>query len=251
MKKIGIVGGVGWPSTVDYYRLICSQANAHFKRLGGEPPYPTPPMTIESLVMHETRNLRAKPGESDDAWAAYDAAFRDAFERLQRAGCDIGIIASNTPHTRLASIRRGLRLPIISILDETAQATVALGKRKALVLGTDVTMRSDDYPTALRALGVEPNPTLPDPLIDEMQRLIDEDFYHGVSDAARGRFLDICDAWVDDADDTAVVLACTELALAFPEHGDSDHFQADGFAFVNSTVVHAHAALMAALELPR
>jgi hypothetical protein len=108
--------------------------------------------------MYETRNLRAKPGGSDDAWAAYDAAFRDAFERLERAGCEIGIIASNTPHTRLASIRRGLRLPIISILDETARATVALRRRKALVLGTDVTMRSDDYPAALRALGVEPKP---------------------------------------------------------------------------------------------
>lgn len=200
--------------------------------------------------MHETRNLRAKPGGNDHAWSAYDAAFRDAFKRLQRAGCDFGIIASNTPHTRLASIRRGLGLPIISILDETAQATLALGKRKALVLGTDVTMRSNDYATALRAVGIEPNPMFSDPLIEELQRLIDEEFYQGVTVQARGRFLEICDAYVNDADDTAVVLACTELALAFPEYGDHEHFQAEGFAFVNSTAVHAYAALMAALELP-
>ena len=60
MKKIGIVGGVGWPSTVDYYRLICKAANAHFKAMGTSLPYPTPPMTIESLVMHETRAFRAR-----------------------------------------------------------------------------------------------------------------------------------------------------------------------------------------------
>ena len=74
MKKIGIVGGVAWPSTADYYRLICSQANAHFKNLGIEPPYPTPPITIESLVMHETRKLRGKPGEGEAGWAGFDTA---------------------------------------------------------------------------------------------------------------------------------------------------------------------------------
>jgi len=248
MQKIGIVGGVGWPSTIDYYRLICEQANAHFKRLGGEPPYPTPPIMIGSLVMHETRNLRANPGDGDEAWAAYDATFRDAFKRLQDAGCAFGIIASNTPHMRLHAIRRNLDLPVISILDETARVAQTLGKRKAIVLGTDITMRSDDYAEALRTNDIEPNLQFPDKLIDELQGIIDVEFYQGVSEQARSRFLAICKSCVDDPENTAVLLACTELALAFPEFGDRTHFEAEGFSFVNSTAAHAHAALMASLE---
>jgi aspartate racemase len=251
MKKIGIVGGVGWPSTVGYYRLICTLANTHFQRLGLGPPYPTPPMIIESLVMYETRKLRAKPGDSDEAWAGFDATFRDAFKRLQQAGCDFGIIASNTPHTRLRSIQQDLDLPIISILDETARVTRTLGIQKALVLGTNVTMRSDDYPAVLRANDIEPNAPLPDQLIDELQRIIDVEFYQGVTEQSQGKLLRVCNACVEDVENTAVLLACTELPLAFPQNSDHAHFEAEGFKFVNTTAVHAQAALMESLELPR
>ena len=61
MKKIGIIGGVAWPSTIDYYRLICAGANAHFRALGQPMPLPTPPMMIESVNMAETRKLRGNP----------------------------------------------------------------------------------------------------------------------------------------------------------------------------------------------
>ncbi|MEO1018553.1 MAG: aspartate/glutamate racemase family protein [Pseudomonadota bacterium] len=176
MKKIGIVGGVAWPSTLEYYRLICLGANEHFKRLGASPPYPTPLMTIESLVMNETRKLRGTPGGDDAEWTAFDAVFRGALLRLEQAGCEFGIIANNTSHTRLRTIRQGVTLPIISILEETAKATNASGAAKALVLGTSVTMRSNDYADLLRAHGVEPNSRLPEDTIDEIQRLIDTEF---------------------------------------------------------------------------
>ncbi len=243
MKKIGIVGGVAWPSTADYYRLICSQANAHFKNLGIEPPYPTPPITIESLVMHETRKLRGKPGEGEAGWAGFDTAFRNAFKRLEQAGCDFGLIASNTPHARLHAIRDGLELPIISILEETARVTKSMGVQRALVLGTSVTMRGDGYPDVLRKHGVEPCPKLTDDLIDEMQRVIDTEFYAGASNAGRDHLLNVCREHVTDRDTTAILLACTELPLAFPNNGDDTHFESDGFRFVNTTAAHALAAL--------
>ena len=176
MKKIGIVGGVAWPSTLEYYRLLCRWTNEHFRKRGSDLPYPTPPMTIESVVMHSTRKLRAKPTDGDEAWAAYDAAFRDALLRLQQAGCDFGLIANNTSHTRLPSIRTGLDIPVISILEEVAKTTRSAGFQNALVLGTSVTMRSHDYSTALAAHGVRANDPLPEDVIDFMQSLIDVEF---------------------------------------------------------------------------
>ncbi len=249
MKKIGIVGGVGWPSTLDYYRLICMAANAHFKALGTGLPYPTPPMTIESLVMHETRRSRASPGDSDAAWARYDGAFRDALLRLEGTGCDFGIIANNTSHTRLHSIRRGLKLPIVSILEETANAAQASGATRALVLGTDVTMRADDYANVLRDRGITPNARLADNVIDALQLLIDQEFDQGATALGRRRLIELCSDHVADRESTVVLLACTELPLAFPDHGWEASFTSDGFHFIDTTAAHVQAALQIALGL--
>lgn len=247
MKKIGIVGGVAWPSTVEYYRLLCTLTNEHFRQLGSGLPYPTPPITIESVVMHETRKLRAKPTDGDEAWAAYDAAFRNALLRLQKAGCDFGIIANNTSHTRLHSIRNGLNMPIISILEETAKATRSTGVRNALVLGTSVTMRSDDYSSALAANDVRVIDRLPEDVIDSVQSLIDIEFEQTGTKRGRSELLKLCERHVPDSSDTAVLLACTELPLAFPEHAEESIFESDGFTFVNTTAVHVRAALTESL----
>ena len=248
MRKIGIVGGVAWPSTLEYYRLICTWTNEHFRKLGSDLPYPTPSMTIESIVMNETRKLRAGPNAGDEAWAAYDAAFRNALLRLQQAECDFGIIANNTSHARLHSIRKGLDMPIISILEETAKATRLAGVRNALVLGTSVTMRRDDYTSALAAKDVRANDRLSEDVIDFVQSLIDVEFEREGTARGREELLKLCDAHVADRSDTAVLLACTELPLAFPEHSEEGVFESEGFTFINTTAVHVRAALAESLN---
>ncbi len=245
MKKIGIIGGLAWPSTAEYYRLICAGANAHFRGLGHPMPLPTPPITIESVNMAETRKLRGKPDGT--GWDRFDAVFRAAFRRLQAAGCDFGIIASNTPHARLHAIRQGLDLPVISMIEESARQTQRLGVSHALILGTAVTMRGDLYPDTLTRLGIEPNPRLPEAEIDAFQQLIDQEFYEGATEAGARALIDLCRTHVADRAQTAVLLACTELPLAFPQHRDDTHFEAEGFRFINTTVVHARAALAEAL----
>ena len=83
MKKLGILGGLAWPSTADYYRLICEMSNAHFKAAGGDAPYPTPPMAIESLNIHEMRRLRGNPGD-EASWGRYEAALLAALDEVGR-----------------------------------------------------------------------------------------------------------------------------------------------------------------------
>ena len=245
MKKIGIIGGLAWPSTADYYRLICTGANAHFRSLGHPMPLPTPPMMIESVNMVQTRKLRGNPDGT--GWERFDTLYRDAFRRLQAGGCDFGLIASNTPHARLHAIRQGLDLPIISIIEEAVRETSRLGVTRALILGTSVTMRGDLYPRRLREQGIEPNPRLPEDQIEGMQRLIDEEFYQGATAAGTNQLLAACRAHAPDPSGTAILLACTELPLAFPANCDDASFGSQGFRFVNTTVAHARAALAEAL----
>ncbi len=249
MKKIGIVGGVAWPSTVEYYRLLCTWSQAHFRAQGVTGPLPTPPIMIESLVMAETRKLRAQPGDGEDAWAAFDSAFRDALLRLQAGGCDVGLIANNTSHNRLHSIRQGVDMPIVSIIDETAKATKAAGFEHALFLGTSVTMRSDAYAEALATLGITANARLSDDVIDGLQAIIDTEFYETGTVRGREELLKLCDQHVEDRAGTAILLACTELPLAFADHLDDGVFESSGFNFVNTSAVHARAALNLSLGL--
>lgn len=244
MKKIGILGGVGWPSTIDYYRAIAQGAGRFFAARGHGAPLPVPPMTIESVTQAYTRTLRGTPGD-EASWAAFDAVFHDALLVLQRAGCDFAVIASNTPHVRLHAIRKGVDMPILSIFDTTARAAAETGATRALVLGTAVTMQARNYADALTANRVTANQTLPLEDIAEMQALIDEELNTGVSANARSRLLAYCDRHAEPG--TAILLACTELPLIFPDHVDDIVFRAGGHLFVNPSAAHVAAALDMAL----
>ncbi len=244
MKKIGILGGVGWASTVDYYRAIAEGAGRYFAARGHGSPLPVPPMTIESVTQARTRALRGVAG-NEESWAEFDAVFRDALLTLENAGCDFGIIASNTPHARLHAIRQGVSMPILSIFDATAEATAKTGASHALVLGTTVTMQATNYAERLAVEGVTANVRLPDPDVDEMQAMIDSDFYGGASGTAHARLLAFCNRHATPG--TAILLACTELPLAFPNHLDDPVFEADGHLFINPSAAHVAAALKQAL----
>ncbi len=245
MKKIGILGGVGWASTVDYYRAIAEGAGRYFAERGHGSPLPIPPMTIESVTQAKTRALRGVAGD-EESWSAFDAVFREALLKLQNAGCEFGIIASNTPHARLHAIREGVSMPILSIFDATADATASTGATKALVLGTTVTMQARNYADRLAAENITANARLPEPEVAEMQAMIDSDFYGGASDTAHARLLAFCNKHA--APGTAILLACTELPLAFPDHLDDPVFEADGHLFVNPSAAHVATALNEAIE---
>ncbi len=246
MKKIGLLGGMAWPSTIDYYRTICEGANARFRAKGYPAPLPVPPVNIESVNIAETRALRGIEGD-EASWAAYDAVLLGVFARLEGAGCEVAAMASNTPHARLHAIRDRIGIPVISILDESAKAAAQTSRHRALVLGTSVTMQGGHYPSALRAQGIEPVPRLPEPEVEAMQRLIDTEFYAGATAAGRTALLETCERHGGRDPGTVVLLACTELPLAFPDRGGNPVFETEGFTFVDTGAAHVRAILDASL----
>jgi len=127
---------------------------------------------------------------------------------------------------------------VCSILDSTAAAVVRLKARRALILGTPVTMKSTAYPNTLRPHGIEALPRLSDEEIAALEKLLDLELYHASPVAARETILALCARHVRDRASDVVCLACTELPLAFPEHQDAATFSVDGFQFINTTVAH-------------
>jgi len=248
VKKIGIIGGLAWPSTADYYRLICKKSNDHFEAAGAKSPFPTPSVVIESLNISETRSARGIEGD-DSSWESYDKIFRDTFQRLKISGAEFGMIASNTPHMRLHSISEGLDFPIVSILDTTAAAVAAAGGKNALILGTPVTMRSGVYPQTMKEHGVTALARPNDNDIDDLHYLIDVDLYQGRAEGAAEKILEISQRYVVDPSTDIVCLACTELPLGFPDYADVACFEYRGIRFVNTIAAHVDAVLKAALKL--
>ena len=154
MKKIGIVGGVAWISTVDYYTDICRRSEEWHAASNLPGPPSTPEMVIESLDHNKAVAYLGVEGE-DESWRRFDEYHRSALLRLELSGADFALIASNTPHHRFESIVRGVTIPVLDIFDVVAKESAQIGATEVLILGTAVTMSSPRFREAFSRHGVQ------------------------------------------------------------------------------------------------
>ena len=239
IKKIGLIGGVGWPATVLYYEGLCKSAQAFTP--GG-----SPLMTIESLNMRDTIALRGTVGNAQ-SWAGYDAVFRDALVRLETAECEVAAIASATPHERLTEFSEGLELPVVSILDASAGTAAQHGLTSAIVLGTPVTMTGGFFENALDAVGIDCPVRAGPGEIDHVRFLLESYFYPGKGIEGRGALLAFCKQLNADSRETAIILGCTDFSAAFPEFAGTAIFTVEDLTFVDTATAHIEAILKAAM----
>src|SRR5882724_12807061 len=144
MKRIGIIGGIGPETTVEYYRRII----ALYRRLNpdGSAPY----IIINSLDMKKPLEMLTV-GKLEEL-----ATFMsEEVERLARAGAAFALVAANTPHLVFDAIARQSRVPLISIVEATAEVAKAAGLKRLGLLGTRFTMQASFYPDALAARQIE------------------------------------------------------------------------------------------------
>ena len=248
MKKIGMIGGVSWISTIDYYRVICELAHQRWRGNELEGPPSVPEMTIESLDINKSFGLRGTVGD-ESSWIGYDAYFREALLRLEQAGAEVALIASNTPHNRFESISRDTSLPIVNMFDAVAHECSSRGATHAIILGTLPTMTSTVFPNRLERSGVQA--ILPDSETDRnaVVRAIAA-LQSGDATGVADTLTELASRTVPEAHRTRsiVCLSCTELPLAFPDRADEAVFTVDGVCYLDTSVVHARAAFAAAVD---
>ncbi len=235
MKKIGIVGGVAWASTVEYYSEIC-------RRSEELSPPAMPEISIESLDLGKAFSYIGIDGD-ENSWLQFDEYHRAALQRLEASGAAFALIASNTPHHRLESIVRGVTIPVISIFEAAAREGARIGAKQVLILGTDLTMSSPVFRNQFAKYGIEA--AGPD---DESTRCLTialiKDLQQGRLEGAAEQLGRIAKC----SHRNVVCLACTELPLAFPKQKSLATFEADGTLYINSTIAHVNAALNFALD---
>ena len=144
MDRIGIIGGIGPETTVEYYRRILALYRQ--RNPDGSAPY----IIINSLDMKKPLDmLTASKLEELVTFLSEEV------ERLARAGAAFAVVAANTPHLVFDAIARRSRIPLISIVEATAEAAKAAGLKRLGLLGTRFTMQASFYPDALAAREIE------------------------------------------------------------------------------------------------
>src|SRR6185503_13041561 len=134
MKTIGLIGGMSWESSAEYYRII-NQTVRH--RLGGQH---SAKSLMYSVDFHEIERLQSE-GKWDDA----AEVMIDSAQKLQRGGADFIVLCTNTMHKLAPAILENVTIPLVHIADATAERIQAAGLRRIGLLGTKFTMEEDFY----------------------------------------------------------------------------------------------------------
>jgi aspartate racemase len=237
-KKIGIVGGVTWRSTVDYYAGICLRSEQ--RELDPHVTPAMPEISIESLDHGKVLSYLGSDND-ENSWRQFDDYHRAALQRLEASGADFAVLASNSPHHRLEAITRGITMPVISILDAVAAAAARIGAEEVLILGTAITMRSPRFREGFAKYKI--SATGPADESDRARTLA------LVSELQRGEVQNCAERLKEIASSAsrhfrtqpAVCLACTELPLAFPSQKMLATFEHNGIRYINSSAAHIEA----------
>ena len=229
MKRIGLLGGMSWESSIEYERLINEGVRA---RLGGTH---SADLVVRSYDFAEIEALQQQ-GRWDDLG---DLLAADAVA-LQDAGAELVLVCSNTMHLVAPAIEAALDVELVHLVDVTAQAVVAAGVSDVGLLGTRYTMEGDFYVERLARHGLHVSvPSAGDRA--ELDRIIFDELVQGVIDpGSRQRVTEMVDGLVA-AGAAGVVSGCTEIELLVGT-GDVDT------AWFPTTQLHAAAAVELALR---
>lgn len=204
MKRLGLVGGVGPASTLDYYNGI---NNGYRARLGIEG-NGNPPLMIDSIDLGVIYPLVAAQD-----WEPFAQHFVDALTRLAAAGCEVGAIAANTAHIVFDQIAAASPIPLVSIVQATRADAQRRGSSNVIVFGTGFTMKSGMYEAEFAAHGlraVSPNPadadTIHNIIFPRLQQMI-------LLPEDKAVMLEIAERMIEEEQADGLLLACTEIPL--------------------------------------
>ena len=230
MKTIGLIGGMSWESSIEYYRIINQEVN---NALGG---LHSAKSVMVSVDFAEIERLQA-----DGRWQEATKAMIQAARQVQAGGADFVVICTNTMHKMAAEVQKEIDIPLLHIADATALVVKARGLRKIGLLGTRFTMEEDFY----RGRLVEKHslevliPNANDRSI--IHRIIYDELVLGkIIPASRAEYLRIMDSLVQNGSE-GIILGCTEIGLLIK----ADDSQVPLF---DTTRIHAEAAVRMVLE---
>ena len=228
MKTIGLIGGMSWESTITYYEILNKETAAI---LGG--------FHSSRILMYNVDFAELEENMGTGNWDGNAQILTDAAERLEKAGADFIVIATNTMHKLVPQIEEKINVPILHISDATADAIKRDGHRKIALLGTKFTMTQDFIKDRLVNAGLEV--MIPD---EEDIELVNDVIFNElclgkVLDSSRKEYQRII-SYMKDRGAEGVILGCTEIGMLIKEKDSV-------LPTYDTTIIHATEAARLAL----
>jgi len=229
MKTIGLIGGMSWQSSIEYYRIINELVS---QRLGGQHSCECVMVSLDLdpiLILRDANN-----------WTLLVELMVSAIRRAEAAGTDFTIICSNTMHNQIETIEAQVTKPILHIGDVTAEAALKCGFKRLGLLGTRFTLEQDFYRSRLeKKYGLQV--LIPDENdIAFVHHVIYEELDFAVfKPESKQRFLQIIERLASKGAE-GVILGCTEIPLLVNKEDTT-------IPLFDTTMLHAEAAVDLAL----
>jgi len=230
MKTIGLLGGMSWESSIEYYRIINETVK---KRLGG--------LHSAQCLMYSVDFAEVERLQHADEWEALTLLMIEGMQRLAHGGADCLVICTNTMHRMAPEIQAAIDLPLLHIADATADAIKAQGLHTVGLLGTRFTMEGDFYRSKLtQDHGLQV--LIPDETGREtVHRIIYSELVQGqILERSRLAFQNVI-AGLQAKGAQGVILGCTEIPLLIRQSDVS-------IPVFDTTRIHAEAAVDWALS---
>jgi aspartate racemase len=230
MKTIGLIGGMSWESSIEYYRIINQTTR---EKLGG--------LHSAKSLMYSVEFAEIEALQHADRWDEAANILIDAARSLEKGGADFALICTNTMHKLYDNVQEQIQIPLLHIADATAEAIKAKGIDKIGLLGTRFTMEEDFYKgRMIEKYDLE----VIIPTVEEMQevhRIIYDELCAGkIIASSRQTYIEIIKRLVGEGAE-GVILGCTEIGLLIKQEDSSA-------PLFDTAEIHAMAAVRYSLE---
>jgi aspartate racemase len=225
LKKIGMIGGMSWESSLEYYRLVNELVK---EKLGG---YHSAKVIMDSLDFAEVELL-----QHEGRWQEAGKMMADSALTLQTSGADFVVLCTNTMHKCTPEIEAAIQIPFLHIVDPTAEAICKMGIKTIGLLGTRFTMEEDFYKGRLKdKYGLYVIiPSTADQ--EKIHQVIFQELVLGkINTDSRKDYLDIINNLIQNGAE-GIILGCTEIGLLI--NPDDVHVPV-----FDTTILHARAAV--------
>lgn len=230
MKKIGLVGGISWSSTIDYYRIINEETN----RLNGG-------LHFAECMIYSVNFHRFHACNAAHDWDGSFALLLDAALQLEKAGAELILLCANTAHIVAERVAEKMNSPLIDIRVVTAAAVAQKNLKKVGLLGTTYTMELDFYRQKLQENGIETMIPASKAERDFIEFTLLHELGKGILSAQTKKvYLRIAETLIERGAE-GIILGCTEIPLLISQEDFS-------IPVFNTTEIHARAAVAYAIS---
>lgn len=202
MKKLGLVGGISWVSTIDYYRFINEGIN---EKLGG--------LNFAECIIYSLNFDDFQRSNSNNNWDTTFELLLNACKSLEKSGAEAIVLCANTAHAVSDKLEKELQLPIIHVATATANKINEQGLKKVGLLGTKFTMEMDFYFKKLAENNIEAIVPFLQEERDFIQDTLKEELGRGIiKEQTKRAYLSIIEKLIENGAE-GIILGCTEIPM--------------------------------------